>query len=182
MGVLFAAQWFRHGADPVSLILGGILTVDLVVMSLIDYDHQIIPDELSLGLLGVGVALAPFNGLLGEGVWERLLGALLAAAFGFGMLFAVGWVGEKIWKKEAMGGGDIKLMAGLGACLGFWGVLHTLFFASFVGAAVAGVLLARRKLSRGSYIPFGPFLAMGAWATWMGAGRWWRFLGLDLPG
>lgn len=129
-----------------------ILTCALIVISFIDLDHQIIPDKLSLPGIVVGFIASFFLPL---SWYDSLLGILA----GGGIILVVGYVGKWVFKKEAMGGGDVKLMAMIGAFLGWKLVLLTLFFASLVGAIVGIVF----KLVTGKdYIPFGPFLSAGA--------------------
>lgn len=129
-----------------------IFTCALLVISFIDLDYQIIPDKISLPGIVVGFIASFFLPL----TWyDSLLGILI----GGGIILAVGYVGKWVFKKEAMGGGDVKLMAMIGAFLGWKLVLLTLFFASVVGAVIGVVF----KLVTGKeYIPFGPFLSLGA--------------------
>ncbi len=124
----------------------------LIAISFIDLDHLIIPDVLSLPGIALGFG-ASF--LIPHPWYDSLIGLLV----GGGMIWIVGYLGELAFKKEAMGGGDVKLMAMVGAFLGWKMVLLTILFASVVGAAI-GILM---KLSTGKeYIPFGPFLSLGA--------------------
>jgi leader peptidase (prepilin peptidase) / N-methyltransferase len=167
MGLLFAAQGARFAGDPVLAGLGLALSFSLVVLSFVDLDHQIIPDEFSLGLLVLGLLSSPWNASLGWDWAERLASSLVGAAAGFFLLLSIAWLGEKVFKKEAMGGGDIKLMAAVGALMGWRGVFTTLFLGSFSGTLAAGAMMLMRRLRRGDYLPFGPFLAAGAWAAWM---------------
>ncbi|MEO6056815.1 MAG: A24 family peptidase, partial [Gemmatimonadales bacterium] len=118
----------------------------------------LIPDEFSLGGLAFGLLFA-----LAAGV--RPLGtALLGAAVGFGLLWLVAVLGEWYFKQEAMGGGDIKMMAMVGAFLGWQGTLLTVFLGALIGSFifVPLALLGHKKL-----VPFGIFLAMGAAATYL---------------
>jgi prepilin signal peptidase PulO-like enzyme (type II secretory pathway) len=82
---------------------------------------------------------------------------------GFFLLWFVAWAGEKAFRKEAMGGGDIKMMAMVGAFLGVPGVFLTLFLGSFLGAVIFGPISMRT----GKLVPFGIFLALGAAATYL---------------
>ncbi len=137
----------------------------LIVISGIDFDTQLIPDILSYGLAVIGLAAAPSNYLLGTGIGHRMIFASIGALSGAGLLIAVAFIGEKIFKKEAMGGGDIKLMLGIGAFVGPGGLLQTIFLASLAGS-VAGIwLIISGRMKRGQYLPFGPCLALGAFLT-----------------
>jgi len=138
----------------------------LVPVVFIDIDHRIIPNELSLGGLVAGVALSFFPG----GDWKSSLpGALL----GGGVLFATAFLYEKLRKVEGMGGGDIKLLAMIGAFLGWRGAVLTLFIGSFLGAA--GGVLAMRRSGEGlqTAIPFGPYLCVASLiARYLGEWIW----------
>jgi len=138
----------------------------LVPIVFIDIDHRIIPDELSLGGLVAGIALSFLPG----GDWkESLPGALL----GGGVLFAMAVIYEKLRKVEGMGGGDIKLLAMIGAFLGWRCAVLTLFFGSLLGAI--GGLLAMRGSNEGlkTAIPFGPYLCVSAlFARYFGEWIW----------
>jgi len=138
-----------------------ILSLALLTESLIDWKHQIIPDGITLSGIVIGLAVSGlFPELHGESVWFRgLLSGSLGVLFGGGILYAVGTVSEWIMKKETMGGGDVKLLAMIGAVLGWKGVLGTLFISSFLGS-VAGIILRWRQGQE--RIPFGPYLAVGA--------------------
>ncbi len=166
---LLLALYWRHGARPFFLWAGAPLTTLLLAVSLIDAKHQIIPDVLSLGLLGAGLLLSPWNPLLGTAPLPRLLWAGAGVLAGFGLMLAVAFLGRALWKKDALGGGDVKLMAALGAFLGWGGVLATLALGSFLGTLWAAALFSLKKLRRGSYLPFGPFLALAAWILWLRA-------------
>ena len=131
---------------------GAILLSLLLAISLIDARHYLIPDALSLGGLGAGLALSLLPGP------PSVLTALLGGALGFGVLLLVGLLGEWIFKKPAMGGGDIKMMAMVGAFLGPAGAMLTIFLGALVGTLVfAPVSIRTRK-----EVPFGVFLGLGA--------------------
>ena len=128
----------------------------LIVITVIDLYHQIIPDVISLP--GIGVGLLASLVLPGTTFWNSLVGALL----GGGSLFIVATVYQWLFKREGMGGGDVKLLAMIGAFLGWKAVILTILLSSFIGS-VAGILLILVKGKDFKYaIPFGPFLAAGA--------------------
>jgi leader peptidase (prepilin peptidase)/N-methyltransferase len=173
MGVVF----FRAGAGA-GLALGVILTFVLVVISVIDLDWRIIPDVFSLGLLWTALVVSPLNTRLGMSGLDRALSAGLGAGVGFASAWLMAVAGRRIFRREALGGGDVKLLAALGAFLGGQGVLTTWFLASIFGSLFFVALKCRRKLDWGAYLPFGPFLAAGAWAHWAWPdffARWWGF-------
>jgi leader peptidase (prepilin peptidase)/N-methyltransferase len=146
---LYGPSWVGlRGAVLISLVLA---------IALIDARHYLIPDALSLGGLVAGLALAPLPGP------PSILAALLGAAAGFGVLFVVGLVGEWIFKKPAMGGGDMKMMAMVGAFLGPSGAMLTIF----LGALVGTIVFAPVALRTDREVPFGVFLAIGAATTFL---------------
>jgi len=131
---------------------GAILLSLLLAISLIDVRHYLIPDALSLGGLGAGLALSLLPGP------PSLLTAVLGAALGFGVLLVVGLAGEWLFKKPAMGGGDIKMMAMVGAFLGPAGAMLTIFLGALAGTLVFAPVSLRTRRE----IPFGVFLGLGA--------------------
>jgi len=154
--LLFLAFVYQFGITALtSMYL--IFVGALIAISFIDFDHKIIPNKISLPGIAVGIIasfLLPLPATL-----IHWYGAFLGAIAGGGVILLVGYLGAKIFKKEAMGLGDVKLMAMIGAFLGWKMALITIFFGSVVGAVVGIVI----KLITGKdYIPFGPFLSIGA--------------------
>lgn len=148
---------WRHGASLEALRGAAFATV-LLGIAMTDARAYIIPDEFSLGGLALGVLFALLAGKQALGV------ALLGAAVGFGLLWLVAIAGEWMFKQEAMGGGDIKMMAMVGAFLGWQGTLLTVFLGALIGSLifVPLSLVGHKKL-----VPFGIFLAIGAAATYL---------------
>jgi leader peptidase (prepilin peptidase) / N-methyltransferase len=128
----------------------------LLVVSYIDFDHQIIPDAITLPGMGLGVLAAVT--VLPIGFLDSVLGLLV----GGGVLFGLAWISPYLFGKEGMGGGDIKLLAMIGAFLGWKPVVLTMLIGAIVGALVGVTLLTLNVLRRDQYLPFGPFLALGA--------------------
>ncbi len=135
----------------------------LLVVTFIDLEHRIIPDEISLPGIVAGFLLSFFIANLYRP--EEVLGwqeSLLGIVAGGGSLLLVAYGYQLVARKEGMGGGDIKLLAMMGAFLGWRAVPFIIFLSSLAGSAVGiSLMLARGKDSRLS-IPFGPFLAFGA--------------------
>ncbi len=144
MAMLYGPTWRS--------LQGSILFSLLLTISLIDARHYLIPDALSLGGLGAGLALALLPGP------PSILTSLIGAALGFGVLLAVGVLGEWVFKKPAMGGGDIKMMAMVGAFLGPAGAMLTIF----LGALAGTIVFAPVSLKTKKEVPFGVFLGLGA--------------------
>lgn len=138
-----------------------LFTLVIIVESAIDFRHRIIPDELTLPGIAAGLILSTvFPSLQNETVfWKGLVQSLLGMLVGGGFLYLLGTIAEFILKKEAMGGGDVKLLAMTGALLGWKAVLWTLFVSSLLGS-VAG--LFQRLRGGEEKIPFGPYLGLAA--------------------
>lgn len=155
-----AHQW--RAENPCWIVVSVLAGAMLIALSFIDWDTFLIPDLFSLGLLGLGLLSSVLNPIF-EGPWiQKALLSLAGAALGLGLSWATAYAGEKIFKKEALGGGDIKLLAGIGALLGPSAVITTLILASFVGAVFGLSLMGLKKITRQEPIPFGPFLSLGA--------------------
>ena len=138
-------------------LAGGILLSLVLAIALIDSRHYLIPDPLSLGGLAAGLAFSFLPGYPGP------IDALLGAAAGFGVLLAVGVAGEWVFKKPAMGGGDMKMMAMVGAFLGPADAMLTIF----LGALVGTIVFAPVSMRTDREVPFGVFLALGAATTFL---------------
>jgi len=148
---------WRHGVG-IEALRGAVFATILLGIALTDARAYVIPDEFSLGGLAFGLLFALLAGR------QPLGTALLGAAVGFGLLWLVAVLGEWMFKQEAMGGGDIKMMAMVGAFLGWQGTLLTVFLGALIGSLifVPLALIGRKKL-----VPFGIFLAIGAAATYL---------------
>lgn len=166
VSALTAALWLAWPGRPLWSAAAALAAGALVAVALIDWDTFLIPDELSVGLVVAGLLFSPLNPYLDPGPWGEWWRApwwsLRGALIGFGLGWGLAAVGELWLKKEAFGGGDVKLLAGIGAWSGGVGAYDALLIGSFLGAAYALTLLARKKLDRSDPIPFGPFLAAGA--------------------
>jgi leader peptidase (prepilin peptidase)/N-methyltransferase len=154
-GAFAAMAAAKFGVGPTGLVMF-LFIAALLVITFIDLDHRIIPDVISLP--GILVGFGASFGLLAISPLESLIGILS----GGGSLFLVAWGYQLIARREGMGGGDIKLLAMIGAFLGWQGVLVTLLLASLVGSIVGTAWMVARGGDRRLAIPFGPFLAVGA--------------------
>ncbi len=128
----------------------------LIVITFVDFDYQIIPDAISLPGIGIGFAAAL---VLGDPSWTASLAGIL---LGGGLLWGVAEGYHWLTGREGMGGGDIKLLAMIGAFLGWQAVPVTLMIASLAGTAVGVTLMVLQRRDSRTAIPFGPFLAVGA--------------------
>jgi leader peptidase (prepilin peptidase) / N-methyltransferase len=154
-GLFAMACWMHYGYGLPALIYF-ILIAALLVTTFIDIDHRIIPDVISLPGILLGF-LASF--LLPQLQWSD---SLIGIAAGGGSLLAVAWCYQLITGKDGMGGGDIKLLAMIGAFVGWKGVLFTIMASSLIGTVAGIVVMLRSGKNMKMAVPFGPFLAIGA--------------------
>ena len=166
-GILCAAVAWKLGFGwPAAA--GLVLTWFLVALAFIDIDHQLLPDSLTLPLLWLGLFLslfAPFPGAAPVPVDMR--SSIIGAIAGYLSLWTVYHLFRLLTAKEGMGYGDFKLLAALGAWLGWRMLLPTVLIAAAVGAIVGIALLAARGQNRSTPIAFGPFLAAAGWLMLM---------------
>lgn len=154
--LLFAAVAWRLGAQPATLLWCGFVAV-VLVLALIDWDTTVLPDALTLPLLWAGLLFASHGLLAGMNALHSIVGA----AVGYLSLWSVYWLFKLTTGKEGMGYGDFKLLAALGAWLGWKAILPIVLFASVLGAVIGLVMKATGALREGRFVPFGPFLAGG---------------------
>ncbi len=145
----------KHGPTAATLTYFVFIAV-LIVITFIDIDHQIIPDILSLP----GIPL-----FLAAGLWTTPITwseALIGITVGGGSLLLVALIYRQLTGKDGMGMGDVKLLAMIGALIGWQGVCFTIFFSSVVGSLAGLLLMMKSGGNLKTRLPFGPFLAMGA--------------------
>lgn len=138
-----------------------VLVSGLIVATFTDFDKRIIPDEISLGLLIVGFILSFIFPALHNSQSHLLSGlySFLGILAGGGSILLLGILGKIIFKKESMGGGDVKLFAMIGAFLGWKLVLLSFFISPFFGSIFG---LTRKIIYKDEYMPYGPFLSLGS--------------------
>ncbi|MES2684264.1 MAG: A24 family peptidase [Pseudomonadota bacterium] len=155
-----ACAWrFGYGSE----LLGALaLTWALVALAFIDLDTQLLPDDITLPLLWGGLLFALLGGLV------PLASAVIGAIAGYLALWLVYWGFKLATGKEGMGYGDFKLLAALGAWLGWQSLPQIILLSSIVGAISGIVLVVFKRQQRGAAMPFGPFLAAAGWLALMG--------------
>jgi leader peptidase (prepilin peptidase)/N-methyltransferase len=156
--LLSAAVAWKFGFG-LSLAAGLAFTWILVAASGIDVRTQLLPDQLTLPLLWLGLLLSLLP------VFVTPAAAIVGAAIGYLSLWVVFWLFKLATGKEGMGYGDFKLLAALGAWMGAMSLLPIILLSSLIGAIVGGAVLALRGQGRDTPIPFGPFIAAAGW-TW----------------
>ncbi len=159
-------------ADPWCMAAECLVVTGLILGSFIDLEHFYLPDRVTIGGMILGV---PASFLVPELQGETarlpaLYWSLGGMALGFFFLWGIGAVFSKLFKKEALGFGDVKLIGAVGAFFGPWGVLLTVILSSVVGSVAGMLLVARGRAKLGGFtaVPYGPFLAIGAlvWMYW----------------
>jgi leader peptidase (prepilin peptidase)/N-methyltransferase len=177
-GVLFLAAFLhmlKFGLPLHFLVVYWIWIALMIVGSFIDFDHQLLPDFVTVGGMALGLVANAYDSFFfwGKIYWENfLLYCVGGLAFGFGLLWLVRWLGSKAFKREAMGMGDVFLMGAVGALFGPVAVLVTLILSSVFGSVVGIVLILLSKTKLGGFtpIPYGPYICMGCLA-WMFYGQ-----------
>ncbi|MDD5556490.1 MAG: prepilin peptidase [bacterium] len=160
----FLLLWRLHGGSPPMFVIAAAFSCGLIVVFFVDIEHQIIPDEISLGGIPFGLLASVAHPALqaADTRTAALLSSAAGAALGGGIFWLIRVAGGRIFRKEAMGLGDVKLMTALGALLGPSLVLFTTFSAAVIGSVVGLSLIAVGKADLGSRLPFGPFICAGA--------------------
>jgi len=158
--ILFAIAWPLTGSAISWELFGAIILTGFgISITVIDIEYRIIPDELSMSALLLGLILTPLRTHSWAGLGNAAIGILVG-----GILFLIIRIlGRLILKKEAMGFGDVKLMAMVGAFVGWKGVLLTTLTGSLLGTVICSLLMIfNKKLRKNRVIPFGPFLVAGS--------------------
>ncbi len=159
-GVLFLACVWRFGFGWKGF--GALLfTSYLIALAGIDLRTRLLPDQLTLPLLWLGLVAAM------EHLYVQPKSAVLGVMAGYLSLWSVYWLFKQLTGKEGMGHGDFKLLAAIGAWTGLAGVLPTILLSSLVGAVVGSLWLAAKGRDKATPIPFGPYLALAGWISFM---------------
>ena len=165
-GVLSAIVVWRFGVAWPALA-GLVLTWTLIALSGIDFRTQLLPDQLTLPLLWLGLLLAL------RPLFVAPPAAILGAAIGYLSLWSVYWGFKLLTGKEGMGHGDFKLLAALGAWMGLGCLLPVVLLSSLIGAVVGVTLMALKRHERDVPLPFGPFIAAAGWVWFVAGDRLW---------
>jgi leader peptidase (prepilin peptidase) / N-methyltransferase len=150
VGLLFVLIWLKFGFG-ITFVVYAILASTLLVVALIDYDHKIIPNIITLPGMIIGLGLS---------TWAlpiTLIDSFAALLLGGGLFYLIA-----LFFKGGMGGGDIKLIAMIGSFLGWQGTLFTIFSGALLGSLVGITLMLLGRKGRKDKVPFGPFLSCGA--------------------
>lgn len=141
------------------------LTWSLIALIFIDIDKMLLPDQITLPLMWLGLLIST------SGVFVSSFDAIIGAAAGYLSLWSVYWLFKLLTGKEGMGYGDFKLLAALGAWMGWQHLAIIILLSSFVGAVIGITYIVLKGRDKGSHIPFGPYLAIAGWLTLMYGGQ-----------
>lgn len=151
-GIVTLLIAYQYGYSWLTLAIL-ILTWSLIVLTMIDYDHQLLPDDITIPILWLGLIINYF------GLITTLEAAVLGAVAGYLILWAVYWLFKILTGKEGMGQGDFKLLAALGAWMGWQALPQIILLSSLIGALIGIGLILIKGRNKNIPIPFGPYLA-----------------------
>ena len=157
-GLIYLIIYLIYGLSGQFLIYI-ILSSALIIIAFIDLNEQIVPDVISLPGTAIGFILSFFVPYI------SFINSALGVIIGGGVILIIGIAGSAIFKKEAMGGGDVKLAAMIGAFLGWRYITISLFLGFFLGALTGIFLIMAKIKSREDAVPFGPFIVLGSFIT-----------------
>jgi len=143
-----------------------VLTLTLVPITMIDADTQLIPDAIVLPLMWLGLAMSLFHPMPGAGtLFISPTDAIVGAMAGYLTLWSIFWLFKIVTGKDGMGYGDFKLLAALGAWLGWQQLPMIIMMSAVVGAVINVTMIVAKGKDRSIPIPFGPYLAAAGWIT-----------------
>lgn len=173
-GLFFMVLYLIYGLSWITPVYC-LAVFGLLLATFVDLKEMWIPDRVSIG----GMIVFPILSMLVPELHETIgwLAGLKASAVGlavgFGSFWLIGALGKMAFKKDAMGFGDVKLMGGLGALLGWQAVLFITFFSALAGTVIGVALILMKKKEVSSQIPYGPYLALAAFAWMLGGYHLW---------
>ena len=165
-GMLFFAVFWFYGVTPVTPVMWIWISL-MIVGSMIDFDHKLLPDFVTVGGMILGLVSSGVDSIIHHSSFF-ILHSLAGLVFGFGLLWLIRLLGSKAFKREAMGLGDVFLMGAVGALFGPVAVLFTLILSSVFGSVVGIGMVALSKTKFGKFveIPYGPYICLGC-LVWM---------------
>jgi len=171
-GCLFLATFLAFGLSLHTLVMWIWVSL-MIVGSMIDFDHKLLPDFVTVGGMILGVVYNGFNSIVYHSSLV-ILYSLLGLVFGFGLMWLIRFFGTMAFKREAMGLGDVFLMGAIGALFGPIAVIVTLILSSLIGSIVGVTMIALAKTKFGKFleIPYGPYICMACLA--------WIFYGPEM--
>lgn len=170
MGAVLALIMMLHFGPGWAWVGSLVLTFGLLILAFIDIDHQLLPDQLTLPLIWMGLILSVF------GVYIDSESSIIGAVLGYGFLWSIHRLFFSLTGREGVGRGDFKLLALLGAWVGWSPLPFIVFLSSILGALFGLLLIFMGRRTRTDPIPYGPFLAFSGWLALV----FGQTLGLDL--
>ena len=177
LGTALCSVWIAwHFGYSWSALAGVVMTWILVALIFIDIDTMLLPDQLTLPLLWMGLLFSIVNPAVTSA------DSIIGATVGYLSLWSVYWAFKLLTGKEGMGYGDFKLLAALGAWMGWQYLAIVVLMSSLVGAVIGISVLSFQGKDKGQAIPFGPYLAIAGWLTllygdWIST-KYWQWVGL----
>jgi leader peptidase (prepilin peptidase)/N-methyltransferase len=176
-GLLALFLGLHFGAASAGLLGALVFTWALLALTMIDIDQQLLPDDITLPLLWLGLLFNLF------GVFASLPNAVMGAMAGYLSLWSIYWVFKLATGKEGMGFGDFKLLAALGAWLGWQALPMIILLSSLVGAVIGVFLMVMQRRGKDIPMPFGPYLAIAGWIAFLWGTQllewYWQVAGLQ---
>lgn len=176
-GILALVLGLQFGEAGFALLGALIFTWSLLALTMIDIDHQLLPDDITLPLMWLGLLFNMF------GTFASLPNAVIGAMAGYLSLWSIYWLFKLVTGKEGMGYGDFKLLAALGAWLGWQALPMIVLLSSLVGAVLGGFMLFMQRRGKDIPMPFGPYLAIAGWIAFLWGTQlmtwYWNVAGLQ---
>ncbi|MCG2726586.1 MAG: prepilin peptidase [Elusimicrobia bacterium] len=157
-----ALMFFKWSSNPFWLIAVLLSSYIFIIIAIIDFETLMIADIFSYAIGFIGLSFSFFNPYFSGEPLQKLAQSAIGALVGAALIWLLAFIGKKIYKKEAVGEGDIFLMAAIGAMLGIEGIISSLIMASLFGSVYGITLMILKKAKRFDHIPFGPFLSLSA--------------------
>jgi len=162
-GILFFLVYVKFGFN-INFFIYALFALALLVVGFIDIDTFLISDIIVLPMVLLGLLFSFLFPQMHNSLsrTQSILYSFYGIILGGGLLILLSVFGKLLFRKEAMGGGDVKLLAMIGAFLGWKSIFMTIFFASLLGTVISLSLIACKKKTMEDYVPFGPYLGLGA--------------------
>ncbi len=160
-GILTTVFFYKWNHSPLWLASVLLASYILIVVSVIDFKTMLISDLFSYSLGIVGILSSQINPNFSGDWYQRLLYSISGIISGAGFIWFLAFIGKIIYKKDAVGDGDMFLLGAIGSFMGYRGLFSVIIIASFAGSLYGITLILAKKADRLSYMPFGPFLSVG---------------------
>lgn len=166
-GILQSIIFLRYWDSPILLTIGSVLILILLVVSVIDFLYMIVPQETIYILFLIGLFSLILNKKLGETLFYRILNSSCGFLSGIILSTSTAILGKKIFKKDALGGGDIKIFTTLGLTFGVRDLIGIFFLSSLIGSIFGIFLMIFKKIRFLQHIPFVPFISIATFIIFL---------------